>query len=219
VTRKELLAVIFAFKTFKQYILGRHFTVRTDHSALQWLRRTPEPMAQLARWLAFYEQYDFDIRHRAGSRHGNADGLSRRPEVTEGSKEVVGAVRMTQRDSEVTEAKTVTGGVTSLVGETLLDVAKEQKADRNIAPVLELRKKSSERRDIQELLPESEEAKRLWSEWHRLEVIEGVLYRRRDKAGKQENDLQLIVPSSMKQDFLRRAHGGMTGGHLGVRRH
>ena len=32
-TRKELLAVIFAFKTFKQYLLGRHFLVRTDHSA------------------------------------------------------------------------------------------------------------------------------------------------------------------------------------------
>jgi len=26
VTRKELLAIIFAFKTFKQYLLGRHFT-------------------------------------------------------------------------------------------------------------------------------------------------------------------------------------------------
>ena len=71
-TRKELLAVIFAFKTFKQYLLGRHFLVRTDHSALRWLRKTPEPMAQLARWLAFIEQYDFSIQHRPGVKHGNA---------------------------------------------------------------------------------------------------------------------------------------------------
>ena len=35
VTRRELLAVVLALKIFKQYLLGRHFTVRTDHSALQ----------------------------------------------------------------------------------------------------------------------------------------------------------------------------------------
>jgi len=31
VTRRELLAVALALKMFKQYLLGRHFTVRTDH--------------------------------------------------------------------------------------------------------------------------------------------------------------------------------------------
>jgi len=37
VTRKEMLAVVVALKTFKQYVLGRKFVIRTDHSALQWL--------------------------------------------------------------------------------------------------------------------------------------------------------------------------------------
>lgn len=41
ITRKELLAVVFYLKYFKQYLLGRRFTVRTDHAALSWLRRTP----------------------------------------------------------------------------------------------------------------------------------------------------------------------------------
>jgi len=36
-------------------------------------------MAQLARWLAFTEQFNFDIGHRAGARHDNTDGLSRIP--------------------------------------------------------------------------------------------------------------------------------------------
>ena len=49
VTRWELLAIVYGLKTYKQYLLGRHFVIRTDHAALQWLRRTPEPMAQLAR--------------------------------------------------------------------------------------------------------------------------------------------------------------------------
>jgi len=49
VTRRELLAIVNSLKTYKQYLLGRHFVIRTDRAALQWLRRTPEPMAQLAR--------------------------------------------------------------------------------------------------------------------------------------------------------------------------
>ena len=44
VTRKELLAVVHFLKLFKQYLLGRQFRVRTDHAALVWLRRTPDPI-------------------------------------------------------------------------------------------------------------------------------------------------------------------------------
>ena len=48
VTRRELLAVVYGLQTYKQYLLGRPFLVRTGHAALQWLRRTPEPMGQQA---------------------------------------------------------------------------------------------------------------------------------------------------------------------------
>ena len=78
-TRKELLAVVNGLKQFRQYLLGRHFVVRTDHAALSWLRRTAEPMPQLARWLTFIEQFDYEVVHRPGTKHGNADGLSRKP--------------------------------------------------------------------------------------------------------------------------------------------
>jgi len=77
-TRKELLAVVFGLKQFRQYLLGKPFTIRMDHSALGWLRRTPEPLPQLARWLTFIEQFDYTILHEAGKKHGNADSLSRR---------------------------------------------------------------------------------------------------------------------------------------------
>jgi len=79
VTRKELLAVVYYALPFRQYLLGCKFLIRTDHSALQWLRSTPEPIGQLARWCEILEEFDFQIVHRPGRNHGNADALSRRP--------------------------------------------------------------------------------------------------------------------------------------------
>ena len=79
VTRKELLAVVYFLKQFKQYLLGRQFKVRTDHAALQWLRRTPEPIGQQGRWLEILEGFTFTVEHRAGRLHANADAMSRRP--------------------------------------------------------------------------------------------------------------------------------------------
>jgi len=78
-TRKELLTVVYGLKRFRQYLLGRHFAIRTDHPALSWLRHTPEPMPQLARWLTFIEQFNYEVVHRPRTKHANADGLSRRP--------------------------------------------------------------------------------------------------------------------------------------------
>ena len=71
--------MVFFVKYFKQYLLGRKFVLRTDHAALQWLRRTPDPMRQQARWLEQLAAFDFYVVHRPGIRHGNADGVSRIP--------------------------------------------------------------------------------------------------------------------------------------------
>jgi len=79
ITRKELLTVVFALKHFKQYLLGRHFKVRMDHAPLTWLKLTPEPIGQQARWLEIMQDYSFDVIHRPGVSHTNADALSRRP--------------------------------------------------------------------------------------------------------------------------------------------
>ena len=37
-TRKELLALEYGLKQFRQYLTDRHFVIRTDHAALSWLR-------------------------------------------------------------------------------------------------------------------------------------------------------------------------------------
>jgi len=76
-TRCELLAVVYFLQHFWPYLLGRHFTLRSDHGSLTWLRNFKEPKEQLARWLEKLQEYDFTILHRPGQRHSNADALSR----------------------------------------------------------------------------------------------------------------------------------------------
>jgi len=101
VTHRELLPVVFGLQTFRQYLLGRHFVLRIDHAALKWLRRTPEPMGQLARWLILMEEYDFDVQHRAGTKHGNADGLSRRPATADSGEAALVRVAVVSSDAVV----------------------------------------------------------------------------------------------------------------------
>ena len=79
VTRRELLAVICAVKHFHHYLYGRHFVIRSDHGSLRWLLNFKNAEGQMARWLGDLGTYDYEIQHRPGSQHGNADGLSRRP--------------------------------------------------------------------------------------------------------------------------------------------
>ena len=77
VTDKELLAVKEFVEHFRQYLLGRTFTIRTDHQALVWLLSMKEPKARTARWIEILSAYHFNIEYRAGGKHTNADSLSR----------------------------------------------------------------------------------------------------------------------------------------------
>ncbi|GBL99739.1 Retrovirus-related Pol polyprotein from transposon 297 [Araneus ventricosus] len=79
VTRKELLAIVKSIEHLHHYLYARKFLLRTDHASLRWLLNFKEPEGQIARWIQRLQEYDFEIQHRKGTCHGNADALSRRP--------------------------------------------------------------------------------------------------------------------------------------------
>ncbi|KAJ8381058.1 hypothetical protein SKAU_G00018360 [Synaphobranchus kaupii] len=82
-TKKELLAVVTFIKQFRHYLLGKRFTLRTDHSSLRWLHSFSQPEGQIARWLEQLAPFDYAIVHRAGRAHCNADTLSRLPRTSD----------------------------------------------------------------------------------------------------------------------------------------
>jgi len=56
------------------------FRLRTDHASLIWLCKRAERSSQVARWLEILAEFSYRIKHQPGKKHGNADGLSRRPD-------------------------------------------------------------------------------------------------------------------------------------------
>ena len=78
-TKREMLAAVSMCIQFRSYLRGAKFTLRTDHKSVVWLHRFMDTEGMMARWLHTLQQFQFSIVHRAGSDHGNADGLSRAP--------------------------------------------------------------------------------------------------------------------------------------------
>ena len=78
-TRKELLAVVRMVHHWKHYLLGRFFTIRSDHASLMWLLKFKDMDGQLARWMEALAVFHYVVVHRKGVKHGNADALSRYP--------------------------------------------------------------------------------------------------------------------------------------------
>ena len=79
VTERELMAIVFATMKFRQYLVGRHVDVFTDHAALRFTLRAKDMHGRVARWLIHLSGFDLTIHHRAGVANGNADCLSRLP--------------------------------------------------------------------------------------------------------------------------------------------
>ena len=76
-TEQEGLAVVEACKYFLPYLLGRSFTVVTDHRALAFLAQKESSNGRLARWKDVLRQFTFTIVYRPGKSNQNADALSR----------------------------------------------------------------------------------------------------------------------------------------------
>ncbi|CAK1589486.1 unnamed protein product [Parnassius mnemosyne] len=78
-TEKELLAILFAVKTFRPYLYGNKFKIVTDHRPLVWLFNVKDPGSRLIRWRLKLEEYDYEIVYKQGRLNSNADALSRCP--------------------------------------------------------------------------------------------------------------------------------------------
>ncbi|GJR86748.1 reverse transcriptase domain-containing protein [Tanacetum coccineum] len=76
-TEKELLAVVFAFDKFRQYLVLSKTIVFTDHSALRYLFTKQDAKPRLIRWILLLQVFDIKIRDKKGAENLAVDHLSR----------------------------------------------------------------------------------------------------------------------------------------------
>ena len=202
VTRKELLAVVVFLHHFRQYLLGNKFVLRTDHSSLMWLHSFKEPEGQLARWLKRLEEFQFEVIHRMGRAHCNADALSRIPghlNDDTGDKLPIANVAL----------------ATILGDRSPQEIRHLQMKDELVGPIF-CAKINNTKPSLESIKGCDPKYWKLVQIWDQL-VIKGELlwrlFENRDGTG---CICQLVIPSSLKTEVLQDIHEGVLGGHLGV---
>ena len=66
-TKKELLAVVFAFDKFRAYLVGTKVTVYTDHAAIKYLISKKDAKPRLIRWILLLQEFNLKIKDRKGT--------------------------------------------------------------------------------------------------------------------------------------------------------
>ena len=83
---KEFWAIVWGIRHFRPYLCGRPFLVVTDHKPLvsvQELKGGHDPTGRRDRWSLELSLYEFEVQHRSGKAHCNADFMSRIDEKVE----------------------------------------------------------------------------------------------------------------------------------------
>jgi hypothetical protein len=214
VTRKELLAVVNFIKHFKHYLLGRKFLVRSDHGALRWLFNFKEPEGQIARWLETLAMFNFEIKHRPGKQHGNADGLSRQNCKQCGREEMVRAVRKSTSNKQ-DEKEEATESDPWVRPWTKEELSEKQKQDPKLNSLF-MWMENGEKPSWQEISLAGSALKTYWNLWETIHEREGVLYRKvEDGVLKGEDQWKLLVPDSLKEEIMKNLHDHKTASHFG----
>ena len=186
--KEECLAIIWATRKFRHYLLGTSFTVETDHKPLEWLeshRQSHARSQRLERWSLELRAYDFNITYHPGKHNQCADSLSRLPVTIVGWDQPLNAQQIgkaQQRDS------------------TLSVVRTHLHANPSSAPTSSDWKRFPLRR-----------YKQLWSQ---LALSDSVLYRTVKPPTMVEKKWLFIVPRSLQKQFLTEAHEH--AGHQGA---
>ena len=79
---KELLAVIYALKKLRKYLLDREFVLFCDNTAVCYLFNKNEPSQRLQRWVMCTQEFQFKVVHLPSTKNSVADALSRFPPKT-----------------------------------------------------------------------------------------------------------------------------------------
>jgi len=252
--RKELLAVVYFTKLFRQYLLGRNFKIRTDCSAITWLRKTKEPTGQNSRWMTWLEEYDYEVERKPASARRHVDAILRHPCLNKptctachpergkgqnGENDTVaanhtaatetGVLSQLELEVQVENGQGHSVSAAMMAENAAMDSTTEftnfkwtteelitaQTNDQELRVVMDLKAQYIYKPPWKAIELQSAATKSLWNEWERLFVKDGLLRRSWKMFDGATDRSQLILPRTLRSEFIRMVHSGMNGGHIG----
>ena len=239
VPKRELLAALLAMEAFGYYLRGlSKFQLRTDHACLRWLHNSKNASDLVTRWQERLSQFNFDVEHRPGKNHGNADSLSRRPCPDCGSgphppelecegKALYSALMARKLGEPKTPRKKFRRKKQKIIQPTLPApdgksefwspemMIKHQMEDQILQHIITW-KKDGKKPSWEEIATENSMLKYWWARYSalRLAPVSGVL----EMSWISPSNVlrwRVVVPVSLRKVLLREWHDSVQGGHLG----
>uniref|UniRef100_A0A0K0EWS0 RNA-directed DNA polymerase n=1 Tax=Strongyloides venezuelensis TaxID=75913 RepID=A0A0K0EWS0_STRVS len=182
---KELVGIINGIYRFKNYLIGRKFTLRTDSQPLKFLLDPDAnlPMIMLRRmdrWLYQLRKFDFKAEYIPTEKFGYVDALSRLPLKETMEKELKG--------------KEVIHVIKEICPLNLKEVERKTKEDKELKEISKWLSKDCTTRLKKEL--------KVYEKFRRdLILKEGIIYK----------EARVLVPKDLQKHILNQLHFGHVG--------
>ena len=188
----------------------------------QLLKNFKDPCGQLARWLEQLQEFDFEIVHRSGIKHQNADALSRRPcqQCQQSDNECDPSGNTLVYDimcvSQIPPMKPVPSNMAAQIRSSLPggSLRKVQLADPHYWAYFKGQGSgyaTISRVDYCKQPPHSSVSATVGS----LVLKDGILYWSFESSDGTKYSLQMIIPKQLQEKVLSEVHRGKLSGHLG----
>ncbi|CAN0017348.1 unnamed protein product, partial [Heterosigma akashiwo] len=198
-TELECLGVIYALQQFRCYVMGREFTLVTDHKSLEDLKRIKNPTGRRARWLMTLMEFMYNTQYRKGKLMAPADALSRLPRA--------GAIQ--PKEGEADDENIMMETEEKQLGIRPEDISKAQQEDEFCGPIMEYLKTPGGNKTVSREIVH----------WSRYMILEkGLLWHQYEYQGdnrRRGTRIQLVVPTALHEVMLQWAHQGTFGAHIG----
>lgn len=71
------MAIVWSLDRLRSWLIGIHVIVVTDCQALVYMNGLKTTNPQITRWFDLMQEFDIEVRHRAGTSMMHVDALSR----------------------------------------------------------------------------------------------------------------------------------------------
>ncbi|XP_047260179.1 uncharacterized protein LOC124893108 [Capsicum annuum] len=75
---REMTAIVHCLRTWRHYLLGAHFLVKTDNVVTSYFQSQKKLLPKQARWQDFLAEFDYSLEYKPGKANVVADALSRK---------------------------------------------------------------------------------------------------------------------------------------------